>query len=141
MGVYVAQVHAAKLGQVVSFYPSDVITVHGVVAVPVASAHVLIVGVVRNKYGTTTRAAVFAPNLQSCRVSCNIWYAAGISIGPPVTSKAKVEVICEARPNLFDQASCIDPGILGFLSDRGILALGISGKESTDVPLVGNSIF
>ena len=136
MGVNVALVAAAELEIVAASQPRDVVAIHGVMAVPIARANALVVGVVGNKHVV----GVFAADFQGCRVSGNVRHAAGRTIGPPVPCKAKVEVVREAGPNVFGQASGIEPGILRLLTDRLVLALGVAGEESADIPLVRHRV-
>jgi hypothetical protein len=102
VGIVVTQVTAAELQEMISFQPSKVVTEHAVVAIPVARANVLVVGIVRGKQGrAVARAAVFAADFQSCRVSGNVRHTAGTGISPPVTRKAEMEIICEIWPDVL----------------------------------------
>src|ERR1700732_2365819 len=130
MGVKVALIGAAKLEKVAAFQPRNIVAVHAVVAVPVAGASILVIGVVGPKYrarvgrAAVGSARVLAADFQGRGVTGNVRHAAGIRIGPPVAGKAEVEVVCNAGLNVFGETSGVHPRILGLGADGGILALG-----------------
>ena len=136
MGVDVPQVAAAELEQMAAFQPRDVVAVQVVVAIPITGANALIIGVVGNKHVV----GVFAADFECCRVSGNVWHAAGTPIGPPVPRIAEVEVVGKARPNVLGQANGIEPTILRLLTNGRVLALRVPREESTDIPLVVNRV-
>src|SRR5690349_313388 len=140
MRVYVAEIRPAELEQVVALDPRQVVPVHIVMPIPETGAHVLVVGIVRAEQRTTTGTAVFTSNFKSRWISGDVWHAAGVQIGPPVSCIAEVKVVRKARTDILGQTRSIEPGVLWLLPDRGILSFGVSWEEATDVPLVRNSL-
>src|SRR5208282_4034564 len=133
-----AQVSAAELEQVVSLDPGDIVPDLAIVAVPVASANVLVGGVVRAEYRIVKciGTAVLATHFQSSGVAGNVRHAARVRIGPIVAGEAVAYAIGDVGRDFRGQAGSIDPRDLRFVTNRSILTLGIAGEESADVPLV-----